>query len=291
MRCISQPGTQFPEKVNIPGENLTGVIHGINFLKDVNLKHDIFLGETVAVVGGGNTAIDSARTALRLGAERVMILYRRTRDAMPASNEEVQAALDEGVELVELTAPVRFLGNRAGKVVKVECQQMKLSEFDKNGRRRAEPIEDSNFLIEVDAVIPAVSQYSDLPFIKKSEIGVTPWGTFVVDYNNMMTTIAGVFAGGDVVRGPDTVIQAIADGKTAAVSIDRYLGGKGKLNKGAHIDIPDNFSDDEVVEHKRFEIEELDIEKRKTSFDEVVLGYHKLRAMAEAMRCLHCDRR
>ncbi len=284
-------GTQFPEKVNIPGENLTGVLHGINFLKDVNLRHDLNLGTTVAVVGGGNTAIDSARTALRLGAEHVVILYRRTKDAMPASSEEVQAALDEGIELLELVAPVRFLGNRNGKVVKIECQKMKLGEFDKNGRRRAEPIVDSNFMIEVDSVIPAVSQYSDLPFIKKSEIGVTSWGTFVVDYANMMTTMPGVFAGGDVVRGPDTVIQAIADGKNAAVSIDLYLGGKGKLNKGAPIEIPDNFSDDEVVEHRRFEVDELDIEKRKTTFDEVVLGYHKLRAMAEAMRCLHCDRR
>jgi NADH-quinone oxidoreductase subunit F len=284
-------GTQFPEKINISGEGLTGVLHGINFLKDVNLKRETLLGQTVAVIGGGNTAIDSARTALRLGAQRVMILYRRTKDAMPASAEEVQAALDEGIELIELVAPVRFLANRAGKVVKIECQQMKLGDFDKNGRRKAVPIEESNYMIEVDAVIPAVSQYSDLPFIKKSEIGVTNWGTFVVDYQTMMTTMPGVFAGGDVVRGPDTVIQAIADGKNAAISIDKYLGGKGKLNKGTPIDIPDNFSDDEIVEHKRFAVEELDIEKRKTSFDEVVLGYHKLRAMAEAMRCLHCDRR
>ncbi len=284
-------GTQFPEKVNIPGEGLTDVIHGIDFLKNVNLNRTMNLGDTVAVIGGGNTAIDSARTAVRLGAKRVVILYRRTRDAMPASAEEVQAALDEGVELMELTAPVRFVGNRTGKVVKIECQKMQLGEFDKNGRRRAVQKEEPHFEIEVDAVVPAVSQYSDLPFIKKSEIGVTSWGTFVVDYDNMMTTMPGVFAGGDVVRGPHTVIQAIADGKNAAVSIDRYLGGKGKLNKGAPIEIPDNYSDDEVVEHKRFAVEELDIEKRKNSFDEVVLGYHKLRAMAEAMRCLHCDRR
>jgi NADH-quinone oxidoreductase subunit F len=100
-----------------------------------------------------------------------------------------------------------------------------------------------------------------------------------------------VFAGGDVARGPDTVIQAIADGKNAAISIDKYLGGKGKLNKGTPIEIPDNFSDDEIVEHARFQVDELDPAKRKESFDEVVLGYHKLRAMAEAMRCLHCDRR
>ena len=284
-------GTQFPEKVNIPGENLSGVIHGIDFLKNVNLKKEMKLGKTVAVIGGGNTAIDSARTALRLGPEKVIILYRRTRDAMPAYAEEVQDALDEGVELVELVAPVRFVGNKGGKLTKIECVRMKLGDFDKNGRRRSVPIEGSNFYMEVDNVIPAVSQYSDLPFIKRSEIGVTPWGTFLIDNDTMMTTMEGVFAGGDVVRGPDTVIQAIADGKNAAIAIDKYLGGSGKLNKGAPIDIPDQYSDDEVVEHKRFEVNMLDPVERVESFDEVVLGYHKLRAMAEAMRCLHCDRR
>ena len=284
-------GTQFPEKVNIPGEWLEGVMHGINFLKDVNLQHPIDIGKTVAVIGGGNTAIDSARTALRLGAERVIILYRRTRDAMPASAQEVQDAIDEGVELVELVSPVRFVGNRSGKAVKVECQMMELGKFDRSGRRKAVPVEGSSFSIDVDTVIPAVSQYSDLPFIKKSEIGVNPWGTFVIDDDTMMTTMDGVFAGGDVVRGPDTVIRAIADGKNAAISIDKYLGGKGKLNKGAPIDIPDNYSDDEIVEHYRFQVNELDPATRRDSFDEVVLGYHRLRAMAEAMRCLHCDRR
>ncbi len=284
-------GTQFPEKVNIPGEGLTGVIHGIDFLKNVNLHREVKLGKTVAIIGGGNTAIDSARTALRLGAEKVIILYRRTRDAMPAYAQEVQDAIEEGIELIELVAPVRFVGGRGNKVAKVECLRMKLGDFDKNGRRKSVPIEGSNFFIDVDTVIPAVSQYSDLPFIKKSEIGVTPWGTFIINNDTMMTTMEGVFAGGDVARGPDTVIQAIADGKHAAISIDQYLGGKGKLNKGAPIDIPDNFSDDEIVEHRRFQIDELDPEKRKNSFDEVVLGYHKLRAMAEAMRCLHCDRR
>jgi NADH-quinone oxidoreductase subunit F len=284
-------GAQFPEKVNIPGENLAGVIHGIDFLKSVNLHKDMKLGHTVAVIGGGNTAIDSARTALRLGASKVLVLYRRTKDAMPAYEEEVKEALDEGIELIELVTPVRFIGGRNGKVARIECVKMKLGDFGEDGRRKSVPIEDSNFLIEVDTVIPAVSQYSDLPFISKDEIGLTPWGTFVIDNDTMMTTMAGVFAGGDVARGPDTVIQAIADGKNAAVAIDKYLGGSGKLNKGAPIEIPDNYSDDEVVEHRRFEAEALDPEKRKKSFDEVDLGYHKLRAMAEAMRCLHCDRR
>ncbi len=284
-------GAQFPEKVNIPGENLSGVIHGIDFLKKVNLGKDVKLGKMVAVIGGGNTAIDSARTALRLGAEKVIVLYRRTRDSMPAYEEEVNDAIDEGVELVELVSPVRFVGGSSGKLEKIECRRNKLGEFGNDGRRKAVRVEGSEFMIEVDTVIPAVSQYSDLPFIPKSEIGLTPWGTFIIDADTMMTTMPGVFAGGDVARGPDTVIQAIADGKQAAIAIDKYLGGNGVLNKGAPIEIPDNYSEDEVVEHPRFPIEMLSSEKRRESFDEVDLGYHKLNAMAEAMRCLHCDRR
>ena len=284
-------GAQFPEKVNIPGEYLPGVIHGIDFLKSVNLQKDIQLGNTVVVIGGGNTAVDSARTALRLGAKKVTILYRRTRDSMPAYAEEVSDALDEGIELIELVNPIRFVGGNNGKIAKIECVKMQLGDFGDDGRRKSVPIENSNFFIDVDTVIPAVSQYSDLPFIQKSEVGVTPWGTFIIDNDTMMTTMQGVFAGGDVARGPDTVIQAIADGKNAAVAIDQYLGGSGKLNKGAPIEIPDNFSEDEVVEHLRFHVESLAPDKRKFSFDEVDLGYHKLDAMAEAMRCLHCDRR
>ncbi len=284
-------GTQFPQKVNIPGENLPGVIHGINFLKDVNLHNPVKIGKTVAIIGGGNTAIDSARTALRLGAKKVIVLYRRTMDVMPAYEIEVLEAVAEGVEIMELVAPVQFIEGKGGAVSKVECIRMKLGEFDKSGRRKSVTVEGSNFFIDVDTVIPAVSQYSDLPFIRKDEIGITPWGTFIINDNTLMTTMDGVFAGGDVARGPDTVIQAIADGKKAAISIDKYLGGKGKLNKGKVIEIPDKFDEDEIVSLKRFPLEMLPADKRTDSFDEVVVGYHKLNAMAEAMRCLHCDRR
>lgn len=284
-------GAQFPQKVNIPGENLPGVLHGINFLKDVNLKHEVKLGKVVAVIGGGNTAIDSARTALRLGAKKVIVLYRRTMDAMPAYENEIHEAIAEGVQIMELVAPLRFIEGKEGNVAKIECVRMKLGEFDNTGRRKSVQIKDSNFFLEVDNIIPAVSQYSDLPFIRKDEISITSWGTFVVDDDTLMTTMEGVFAGGDVARGPDTVIQAIADGKKTAISIDQYLGGTGKLNKGNPITIPDKFDEDEIVAHKRFPLEMLTADKRKDSFDEVVLGYHKLNAMAEAMRCLHCDRR
>jgi NADH-quinone oxidoreductase subunit F len=283
-------GTQFPQRVNIPGEDLKGVIHGINFLKDVNTAGNTLIGQGVAVIGGGNTAIDSARTALRLGAEKAIILYRRTTDAMPAYESEVQEAVAEGVEIMELVSPIRFLEGENGRVEKIECIKMQLGEFDHGGRRKSVPIEGSNFFIEADTVIPAVSQYSDLPFIKKDEISTTSWGTFITKDDSLMTTMEGVFAGGDVARGPDTVISAIADGKKAASSIDLYLGGSGKLNKGPKIDIPDKLDEDEIVALKRFPLDMLPIDKR-LNMDEVILGFHKLNAIAESMRCLHCDRR
>ncbi|HZJ77958.1 MAG TPA: NADH-ubiquinone oxidoreductase-F iron-sulfur binding region domain-containing protein [Clostridia bacterium] len=284
-------GTQLPQKIKIPGENLPGVLHGINYLKDVNLKKDVKLGKTVAVIGGGNTAIDSARTAVRLGAEKVMVLYRRNKEAMPAYESEIEEAVEEGIEIVELISPVRFIAGNDGRVSRVECVKMNLCEFDKSGRRKSAKVEGSNFFIDVDTVIPAVSQYSDLPFVRKDEISVTSWGAFVIDDDTLMTTMEGVFAGGDVTRGPDTVIRAIADGKRAAESIDIHLGGSGKLNKGNPIDIPDKISEDEIVEHEKFPFDKLPADTRKNCFDEVVLGYHNLNAMAEAMRCLRCDRR
>ena len=284
-------GTQFPQKVNIPGEDLKGVYHGINFLKDIHLTPRMQLSGTVAVIGGGNTAIDSARTALRIGADRVIVLYRRTIDAMPAYYEEVLEALEEGIEIMELVAPIKFIGDKRGFVSGVECVKMELGNFDASGRRRSVEIKGSNFILNVDSVIPAVSQYADLPFIGKDEIGVTKWGTFIVEPKSMMSTMEGVFAGGDVVRGPEDVIRAIADGKVAASSIDLYLGGNGLLNKGAYIEIPDVYDDDEVISHPQFEMEILPPDIRKDTFDEVVLGFHKINAIAESMRCLHCERR
>ena len=283
-------GTQYPVKVNIEGENLNGVMHGINFLKDTNLRDDIKLHGTVAVIGGGNTAIDSARSAIRLGADRVIVVYRRTQDAMPAYIEEIHEAIEEGVEIMELTAPVKFIG-KDNKITGIDCVKMSLGEFDSSGRRKSVEIKGSNFVLDVEYVIPAVSQYADLPFLNKEEIGVTKWGTFIVDPETQMTSMNGVFAGGDVVRGPDTVISSIADAKKAASSIDIFLGGKGLLNKGAPIDIPNVFDDDEVGAHPQFDMERLAPEVRKQSFAEVFLGFHKINAIAESMRCLHCERR
>lgn len=284
-------GTQIAQRIDISGESLDGVIHGINFLKMINLRESFEMGERVVVIGGGNTAIDSARSALRMGAKQVTILYRRTQKDMPAYQSEVAEALEEGIELMELLQPVRFIDNGKRHVEAVECKKMKLGDFDKGGRRKSVPDGAETVMIPADTVVPAISQYADLPFIPAQEVGRTQWGTFTVDHDTMMTTIPGVFAGGDIVRGPDSVIQAIADGKLAAVSIDRYMGGKGILNKGDKIDIAQKQDDDEIVELPRYPLDMLDPQERKNNFDEVVLGYHKLTAMAEAMRCLHCERR
>ncbi len=282
-------GTQFSRKINIPGEDLAGVYHGLEFLRDVNLGRNVQVGAKVVVIGGGNTAIDAARVALRQGAEEVTILYRRLEDDMPADSREIRDAVEEGVKIIPLVAPVRILGKKA--VEAVECVKMELGEFDPSGRRKPKEIPESKFKIEADMIIPAVSQYSDLPFINKDEVEITQWGTFVTDKDSLMTKMKGVFAGGDVVRGSDVVITAIADGKNAAKAIDKYLGGKGELNTGEEIEIPKAADDKELIEHERFTMKYLDPETRKNCYDEVAIGFHKLNAIAEAMRCLRCDRR
>ena len=283
-------GTQLSRKIGIEGEEKKGVYHGLDFLRDINLHKNVEVKGIVAVIGGGSTAIDAARSALRLGAQKVHILYRRTREEMPADKREIQDAIEEGIILHELVAPVRFIGNKA--VSRIECIKMKQGRFGKDGRRVPVVVPDSNFMIEIDLAIPAVSQYSDFPFISKADVGITDWGTFIVDPDTQMTTQPGVFAGGDVARGSDVVITAIADGKNAAKSIDKYLGGKGKLNIGEPIELPAKGPEEgNTVEHERLQMRYLDLEQRIGNFDEVPLGFHKLNAIAEAMRCLQCSKR
>ncbi len=282
-------GTQFSKKIGVQGEDMAGVFHGLDFLKDVNLKGFDIIGEKVVVVGGGNTAIDAARVALRIGAKEVTVIYRREIESMPADRREVKETLEEGIKVLSNATPVRFIGN--SKLEKVECIKMELKDFDKSGRRKPSPMEGSEFFIDCNSAILAVSQSSDLPFINKDEVEITEWGTFVTDKNTHMTSMQGVFAGGDVVRGSDIVITAIADGKNTAKAIDRFLGGKGILNTGGPIDIPKAQEEKAIIEHERFDMKYLDPENRKNNFNEVALGFHKLNAIAESMRCLRCDRR
>jgi len=283
-------GTQLSRKIGIEGEEKGGVYHGLDFLRDISLNKKVKVKGIVAVIGGGNTAIDAARSALRLGAKEVHILYRRKMEEMPADRREIEDAIEEGVILHELVAPVRFVGD--GKVTGIECVKMISGKFGKDGRRIPVEVINSTFMMDIDMAIPAVSQYSDLPFIPKGEVGVTDWGTFIVDPESQMTTQPGIFAGGDIARGSDVVITAIADGKNAARSIDKYLGGTGKLNIGEPIEIPTRGVDEGItVEHERFKMQSLDPKEREGNFDEVRLGYHKLNAIAESMRCLRCSDR
>lgn len=282
-------GTQFSNKINVKGEELKGVYHGLDFLKDINKGIEVTLGKKVAVIGGGNTAIDAARVAVRLGAPEVHILYRRNIEDMPAEEREIEEALEEGIVIHTLVTPIEILGD--AKIESIRLARLEPGKFDTSGRRRPQVIEGSTFDMDFDMVIPAVSQHSDLPFIKKDEVEMTKWGTFVVDDKSKMTNIDGVFAGGDVVRGPDTVIWAIADGKDAAIAMDKYLGGDGVLNTGEDIEIPKPDSDAQVAEHMRFEMDCVCPEDRKDNFNEISKGFHRLNAIAESMRCLRCDKR
>lgn len=282
-------GTQLSKRANISGEDLPGVYHGLDFLRDVGFKKNLDVtGKKVCVIGGGNTAIDAARTALRLGAKQVTILYRREVEDMPADKLEVHDALEEGIEIIPLVAPLKVLGQ--DKVNGIECQVMELSDLDASGRRRPVPKKGETITLQADFIIPAISQSPDFSFISEAEADLTEGGMFKIDQDTQMTSLPGVFGGGDVVRGPNVAIEAIADGKQAARTIDKYLGGNGILNKGDKIDMPAAAEIDDIVEQPRFTIPLLDPDKRKNNFDEVLCGYDKLTAIAEAKRCLQCKK-
>ena len=219
-------GTHQGVKMGVEGEDHPGVMECIDFLRDVALGKTVELGDRVAVIGGGNAAIDSARTALRLGAKEVTIFYRRSRAEMPADSEEVEEAIKEGVKIEFLAAPRKVLSKNGALVL--ENIRMELGEPDVSGRRRPIPIKGSEFIMEVDNVIIAIGQAVDKTALPP-ELEYTSLGTIVVDPITLQTNIEGVFAGGDVVSGPSAVIAAIALGKEAAISIDKHLGGEGVL--------------------------------------------------------------
>ncbi len=228
-------GAGLPNFLRLPGENLKGVYAANEFLTRANLmkgydfpNYDtpIASGKRVAVLGGGNTAMDSVRTALRLGAERAMIVYRRSRKEMPARTEEIHHAEQEGVEIMLLTNPTRFIGDDDGWLTHMECVKMELGEPDSSGRRRPVPIEGSEFLIPVDTVVVAVGNSSN-PLIPQTTPGLKTnrWGNIEVDEKTMLSSREGVFAGGDIVTGGATVILAAGAGKVAARAMHRYMLG------------------------------------------------------------------
>ncbi|MGE5587492.1 MAG: NADH-quinone oxidoreductase subunit NuoF [Clostridia bacterium] len=281
-------GANVSQKLGVPGEDLGGVVGAVEFLRDVNIGGHREVGKKVAVIGGGNAAIDAARTALRLGAKEVHIIYRRQREDMPADKNEVAEAEREGVKIHFLTAPSKMIGSN-GRVVNMECVRMSLGEFDRTGRRRPVPIEGSNFVIDVDMVISAISQRPDSSVVcAGSRIEVTKWSTVVADPRTHATGEPGVFAGGDCVNGPDTVIQAIADGRRAAEEIDMFLGGTGKIPVSTDLgrELAGELHEERMM---RQHPEHLTVSERKGNFDEVVSRLSEAAALYEASRCLRCD--
>jgi len=278
-------------KLHIGGEDLKGVVDALDLLTKASLGGGVELGKRVAVIGGGNVAVDAARVALRLGAEKVIILYRRSRKEMPASPEEVEEAEKEGVEIRFLASPKRVLG-KAGNVSGLECVRMKLGPPDETGRRRPIPIEGSEHEVSVDTVVPAVGETPDVFFLP-DDIKVTERGTVDVDPLTLQTSCPEVFAGGDVVSGPATVIEAIAAGNRAAVSIDRYLRAEDlRLGREDELELkPIDRSEvpKEGVERKKRQVMPcLPVERRLAGFDEVALGFTEEMAVEEAKRCLMC---
>ncbi|MCL4533748.1 MAG: FAD-dependent oxidoreductase [Bacteroidetes bacterium] len=214
-------GAHKSSKLGVAGEDTQNVLHGVQFLRDVNMGRAADLaGRRVAVVGGGNVAMDAARVALRLGASEVHVVYRRTREEMPAQDEEIQDALAEGIQFHFLVAPTEVL-NGTGRVQGLRCSRMVLSDFDRSGRRRPVELKDSDFLLDVDVVIPAVGQATDATCVDGDCLQWTGRGTIQADPRTMATNLPGIFAGGDAVSGPATVVEAIAAGNRAAKAIDR----------------------------------------------------------------------
>ncbi len=286
-------GAQKGRTLEVPGEEGTeGVMDCLDFLKNVSAGDLKSPGKTVAVIGGGNSAVDAARTAKRL-TDDVYIVYRRTRNEMPALDHEIEDAELEGVKFHYLVAPVKVI-TESGKAKGLECVKMKLGEPDSSGRRRPEPVPNSEFVIETDCIITALSQEADLAFLgDDSGIDATKWGTLIVD-DGLKTSKEGVFAGGDVAIGPSTIIQCIAQGHLASKSIDCYIRGekfeesKDKtwvtLIEGDHIQEREGNFDSTPRE----EMEALP-KSQRGSFDLVEFGFTQSQAQIEAERCLKCD--
>ena len=285
-------GAHVERKLRIPGEDLPGVTGGVEFLRQVNLGKPVAPGRRVLVIGGGNSALDAARTALRSGAGEVTIVYRRTRAEMPADEREVDDAEREGIKLMFLIAPKSFKPGVDGRVAALECLKMKLGPPDASGRPAPEPIPGSEFVLPCDAVIATIGQSPDVGALgERLGLETTKWGTLAADPLTLETSLAGVFAGGDCVTGPDVVINAKLAGKKAAISIDRFLNGR-ELRASRELEGP--YRTEYIVDttgvlmQRQVPMQALDPATRGKTFAEVHVGYTPEEAIAEAKRCLAC---
>lgn len=270
------------------GSDLKGIIPGVEFLKQVSRKQIPDLGKKVAVIGGGHTALDAARTCIRLGCDEVTVLYRRTLEEMPAGKEEVEEAEKEGIKLRYLSAPVSFSGN--GKVTRARFVQMQLGEPDASGRRRPVPIENSEFDIEADSVILAIGYTPDSGLLEENGLELKRNGTLSVKDETGITNIAGVFAAGDVVSGPQSVIEAIASGRRVAEAIHCFFRNKSPKEKAGIIALEplDESITNLISKAERQKMFSLPAEDRIRHFEEIDLGFSKEQALKEAQRCLNC---
>jgi heterodisulfide reductase subunit A-like polyferredoxin len=279
-------------ELGIPGEKARGVRQGVDFLREVNLTGKADIGKKVAIIGGGNVAIDVSRSAVRLGAKEVNIIYRRTRAEMPAWEEEIQATEAEGIEITYLSAPQEVL-TQDGRVTGLRCIRMELGEPDSSGRRRPVPIPGSEYDIKIDQLVPAIGQRPDLSAIENvAGLNISRWGTTEVDAVTYATDREGVFSGGDLQTGPGIAIAAIAAGREAAESIVRYLDHQ-DMAKGrepvTHEDPVYRPIPEDESEILRSKMPELPVEKRAGNFEEVELGYDETDGRQEAERCLNCS--
>lgn len=284
-------GAQSASAMRTPGEDLDGVQSGIEFLGKVSRDETLPIGETVIVVGGGNTAIDAARTALRLGAKTVTILYRRAREQMPAWAEEIDAALDEGVQLETLAAPVKI--EQTGERLALTAIRMKLGEPDASGRQRPVPIDGSEFTLEADNIIAAIGQNVDASMAPGLKL--TDWRSIRADEQTGQTSVEAVFAGGDCVTGADIAVNAVAAGRRAAFAINQFLRGEKVVGDpetynhtmGELSEIPAALTDP-FEKSGRIPMPHLDAKARAKTFEEVETGFTEEQARAEAARCMEC---
>ncbi|MDO8531663.1 MAG: FAD-dependent oxidoreductase [Dehalococcoidia bacterium] len=280
-------GTMKPNTMGIPGEDLSEVIDGVRFLADANLGRRTSVGARVAIIGGGNVALDCARVALRLGAQHAVIIYRRTRQEMPAYDFEVEEAVREGVDLMYLASPQKI--EQVGGALRLHLQRMQLGEPDASGRRRPVAVPGETFTMDVDNVLAAIGQSADTaPF----GLDVNKDGTIKAEKGSVKASMPGVYVAGDVLTGPVSVIEAIAGGRTSAQAIDKYLGGNGDIGEtlapppGEELLMPATVA---PRGEKRTLVIELDPKERIQSFGECALVLTESEAHREALRCIHCD--
>ena len=287
-------GAHKSRALNLEGEDALGVFPAIEFLKAFNLRGDKQAKGRVGVIGGGDSAVDAAGVALRQeGVESVTIFYRRTREEMPAQKKDIDSVLEEGVKLESLMTPVRILTGK-GRLAGIECIKNRLGDVDAGGRRKPVPIPGTERVFMLDTLIVTIGDVPDIEFMSSMGIEVTDWGTLKVDKATLSTTRPGVFAGGDVVTGPNTVVEAIAAGKKAATMIGRYLRGEELKQPGTpllpkvYVE-PLQLGDEELAEADRVEPPTLPAAARRRDFNEVEKSLSVKDATREARRCLRCD--